>query len=1201
MKKLVLSVLALALFATTALSNVQLATAAYDAEYLAAFDWAKENGLTSMADADAFGPYRNATRGEYSKFIGTFGEDFLCLEKNPEAVCDFSDAAQISPYLTDAVTKACELGLMRGSNGNFFPNTFVSKAQVLATLVRGMEDYMDETTSPWYANYHAYALENGITTVENVNSFDRPVSRYEMLLMLYRARDYECDFETVVETGTVTTGVVVTPGTNRATLVKNANSPMGDNGTIYIAKQSTNNEVLKFDVSSTENGNLTTVTLKLNDTLMDRNAAKVSITDADGVKVTNVRTFNNFAEATLSFTTPVALKANELKSFYVLFDFSGSVNQRGTVAVTAATLSNGAATVEGNVVSANINTIDVSNQSKIEFNSQNTTTSYVSPVSCTTATYVYVGDTNRLLGRFSLNNTSSTKSVSVKAIRLKSAKNLNGIVSNLKLEVGTGTVPATVVIDGKYVTFVMDYALPYSTLRTFYVKGDVVGGDKDDPIEFRLDDASDITARETVSMLAVNTTFTTTAYPYSALYCVKEGSNTISRSDTLSNMNVPMREPLIFGLRANVNTKSAIRVEKVKVYVDNKTTAGALFYNPDRSAENFRLYVNNVMVDSTSTVTCPGTLGTATNPMCYVTFNYYGDLVAGANSLEVRFDSKSNGVAGDRLRFKIDNFSVAFVGNAEYVSTQNDVLTSDFNGVAQGAEMIITNAAVDNISRTDGYANGKVLIRESSDFSAIKFAVRANNVRDLVLNGFRTTATFNPATTNTNYVTDVMAYVDGVLVSTQSFNNGLTATFNSLGIVIPRGSQKEVTLKVTTTSTHPESIVGAAGDVKYTVDAWDLDDTNGNSVANTTVLNGANIDVAGSVSVECKNINPIVTSIVALSSDPVRVASFEFRAKNGNAVINELSLANVLGTQTTVPSTYDVNNLAPLGYDESANGVMLDLYVGSTKVGEAQLVSAIAYAINLNGGAGITLPNNTSVIIDVKARGTTESTSLTKTLRLGVVPSVGYSVLGGTAQTMVAAQNSSATATLGTCGTVANTQLIRNSKLTVTATLPSVTPLLNNVSLNTLFKGSLTTAGSSIQLKKFSFNVNSNTTATLANTKLFIDGNEYSVNQGNATVAGTTVPGTVTVTLTTSQPISASTASIELKSDVNFVDVPNVQDVISTRILKGSPVDYAGYSSDALVPSTATIVWSANDGSSDVWYTDSGILGLETDSYSLKN
>jgi len=372
MKKLVLSVLALALAVSPVLNGLTTARAAYDAEYLAAFDWAKENGLTSMADADAFAPYRNLSRSEWSKFIGNFGEDFLCLEVNPEAQCNFADAAQISPYLTDAVTKACELGLMRGSNGNFYPNTFVSKAQVLATLVRGMEDYMDETTSPWYANYHAYALENGITTVENVNSFDRPVSRYEALLMLYRARDYECDFTTVVETGTVTTGVVVNPGTNRATLVKDANSPMGDNGTIYIAKTSTNNEVLKFDVSSTEAGALTTVTVKLNDALMDRNSAKVSITDADGVKITNVRTFNNFAEATLSFTTPVALKANEMKSFYVLFDFSGSVNQRGTVAVSSATLSNGSVTVDANTVSANIHTIDISNQSKIEFSSQNT-------------------------------------------------------------------------------------------------------------------------------------------------------------------------------------------------------------------------------------------------------------------------------------------------------------------------------------------------------------------------------------------------------------------------------------------------------------------------------------------------------------------------------------------------------------------------------------------------------------------------------------------------------------------------------------------------------------------------------------------------------------------------------------------------------------------------------------------------------------
>jgi hypothetical protein len=249
MKKLVLSVMALVMAASSFLVAAPVVTAAYDAEYLAAFDWAKENGLTSMDDADSFGPYRNLSRQEWAKFIGTFGEDFLCLEVNPDAQCGFNDAAQVSPYLSDAVNKACSLGLMRGSNGNFYPNTFVSKAQVLATLVRGMEDYMDENTSPWYKNYHMYALENGVTTVSDVNSFDRPVSRYEALLMLYRARDYECDFEVVVTTGTNTTGVVVVNPTGTATISLSPDTPRGgSNNEINIAGTSNNNKVLKIDV-----------------------------------------------------------------------------------------------------------------------------------------------------------------------------------------------------------------------------------------------------------------------------------------------------------------------------------------------------------------------------------------------------------------------------------------------------------------------------------------------------------------------------------------------------------------------------------------------------------------------------------------------------------------------------------------------------------------------------------------------------------------------------------------------------------------------------------------------------------------------------------------------------------------------------------------------------------------------------------------
>ena len=364
------------------------------------------------------------------------------------------------------------------------------------------------------------------------------------------------------------------------------------------------------------------------------------------------------------------------------------------------------------------------------------------------------------------------------------------------------------------------------------------------------------------------------------------------------------------------------------------------------------------------------------------------------------------------------------------------------------------------------------------------------------------------------------------------------------------------------------------------------------------MLTGAKIDVAGAVTVECNNTNAIVTSIVALTNDPVRVASFEFRAKNGNAVIQELSLANVLAPMATVATGYDSNNLAARGYDNSADGVMLELYVGSTKVGEATLINAIAYSINLNGGAGILLPNNTSVVVDVKAKGTTNSTSLTKVLRLGVVPNVGYSVLGGTAQTMVAAQNSSASATLLSCGNVANAQLVRNTKLTVNSALSPTVGWLNQWSSNFLFKGSLITAGSSMKLSKVVFTYSSNATPIITAPKLMIDGSEYSASQWNAT--STVTANTVTMMLNTPLSISASSVALDLKADVTYTDTASVQEYISTRILKG-PVDYAWYPTAGAVTGAATIVWSANDGSNDVYYGDSGIAGLETDSYAIKN
>lgn len=161
----------------------------------------------------------------------------------------------------------------------------------------------------------------------------------------------------------------------------------------------------------------------------------------------------------------------------------------------------------------------------------------------------------------------------------------------------------------------------------------------------------------------------------------------------------------------------------------------------------------------------------------------------------------------------INSSSVAFGGNAEYVVSQNTLQAADVNGSAQGTDLIITNPAVDNLSLTDNYSNVApytTMVRESSDFTAMKFSVRANNVRDLVLNGFTIMPNFDNPTTaavpanipgvttaalgannpdnSMGYVGDVMVYVDGNLVQTLTLPAAVTTsvTFNSLGIIIPK-------------------------------------------------------------------------------------------------------------------------------------------------------------------------------------------------------------------------------------------------------------------------------------------------------------------------------------------------------------------------------------------------------------------------------
>lgn len=573
---------------------------------------------------------------------------------------------------------------------------------------------------------------------------------------------------------------------------------------------------------------------------------------------------------------------------------------------------------------------------------------------------------------------------------------------------------------------------------------------------------------------------------YTQQYCIKEGTNSITRIDGLSATNIPTREQMIQGLVASVNTKSSIKVDKIKLWTtDTNSASGSV--NPANDIENVRLYINGILVDSTSTVA--GSAGAY-----YYEIGAYRDLNAGANTVEVRFDTKSSATVGNTITFNLDPSSFVYGSNATYNVSQNNVLLADFNGSANGARLIIKNPGIDNISLTDSATN-LTRVKESADFGAIQFGVRPSNVRDIVLNGFKLNiVSIGGSSTNSNYVTDATVVVDGKEVQTVSFSQGMSATFNSLGIIISRSSQKDIYVKVKTTSTHPD---GSTNDVQYSVSSFDIQDINGNSIntvngvaTSAYVLAGRALDVAPAITINCNVQSVGVVGSVTTNASGTTVASYKFTSNYGSSSLRELAIANVtaagaaVSPTTTLVSSYNsttVANGTNANFTNSADGTTLVAYVNGELLGSATILNGIAYIRNINGGIGYTIPTNGSITVTIKAIASSSATNGTLMLRV-IDPNLNTTaLLEGSAQTLISAVNSNSTVA-GTCSTAtAQAAYIRKSSVTVAVNASSSTirPVLNVG--DEVYTARLTAdSANSIIVKKLTFNVNA-VSATIAN------------------------------------------------------------------------------------------------------------------------
>lgn len=171
----------------------QLYAALNDPEFTEALDRAYDAGMTKFATEKEYQPTGTLTREQAAKMYAVFGMSYLCLAPDTSRACTFSDVNSADPSLQEFLKTSCQLGLFQWSQGKFSPKSPLTKAQALTVLVRALSGSVDETTNPRRKNYFTQAQSLQLTKETNVWAVDKSVTRYESLLLQYRARNKWCN------------------------------------------------------------------------------------------------------------------------------------------------------------------------------------------------------------------------------------------------------------------------------------------------------------------------------------------------------------------------------------------------------------------------------------------------------------------------------------------------------------------------------------------------------------------------------------------------------------------------------------------------------------------------------------------------------------------------------------------------------------------------------------------------------------------------------------------------------------------------------------------------------------------------------------------------------------------------------------------------------------------------------------------------
>jgi hypothetical protein len=103
-------------------------------------------------------------RAEIAKMIVNYAVKVLKKSPDSSLACKFTDIASLTPELQGYAKLACQLGLMKGIDGQFLPEAQVTRAQFATILSRLLYGDKYEGGDLYYSLHLQALRDNGILT-----------------------------------------------------------------------------------------------------------------------------------------------------------------------------------------------------------------------------------------------------------------------------------------------------------------------------------------------------------------------------------------------------------------------------------------------------------------------------------------------------------------------------------------------------------------------------------------------------------------------------------------------------------------------------------------------------------------------------------------------------------------------------------------------------------------------------------------------------------------------------------------------------------------------------------------------------------------------------------------------------------------------------------------------------------------------------